>query len=171
MEIARALAGRPAVLLLDEPAAGLSRADTDRLATLIRRVADRGIAVVLVEHDMPLVMGISDHILVMDAGRPIAQGSPAAIRRDPAVLRAYLGGADPPARPRAAPWRGPADAVLSVLDLSAGYGAAPVLDRIGLDVRPGETVALLGANGAGKSTAMRALAGLLRARRGGHRPR
>ena len=162
VEIARALAGRPAVLLLDEPAAGLSRADTDRLATLIRRVADRGIAVVLVEHDMPLVMGISDHILVMDAGRPIAQGNPAAIRRDPAVLRAYLGGADTPARPRAAPWRGPADTVLSVLDLSAGYGAAPVLDRIGLDVRPGETVALLGANGAGKSTAMRALAGLLR---------
>ncbi len=78
------------------------------------------------------------------------------------MLRAYLGGADTPARPRAAPWRGPADAVLSVLDLSAGYGAAPVLDRIGLDVRPGETVALLGANGAGKSTAMRALAGLLR---------
>ncbi|WP_449411605.1 branched-chain amino acid ABC transporter ATP-binding protein/permease [Methylobacterium komagatae] len=162
VEIARALAGHPAVLLLDEPAAGLSRADTDRLAKLIRRVADHGIAVVLVEHDMPLVMGISDHILVMDAGRPIARGKPAEIRRDPAVLRAYLGGADTPARPRAAPWQGPADAVLSVLDLTAGYGAAPVLDRVALDVRPGETVALLGANGAGKSTAMRALAGLLR---------
>ncbi len=162
VEIARALAGQPAVLLLDEPAAGLSRADTDRLATLIRRVADHGIAVVLVEHDMPLVMGISDHILVMDAGRPIARGTPAEIRRDPAVLRAYLGGADTPARPRAAPWQGPADAVLSVLDLTAGYGAAPVLDHVALDVRPGETVALLGANGAGKSTAMRALAGLLR---------
>ena len=162
VEIARALAGNPAVLLLDEPAAGLSRGDTDRLAGLIRRIADHGIAVVLVEHDMPLVMGISDHILVMDAGRPIAQGRPAEIRRDPAVLRAYLGGADTPARPRPAPWRGPADALLSTLDLTAGYGAAPVLDRVGLDVCPGETVALLGANGAGKSTAMRALAGLLR---------
>ncbi|GLS42761.1 ATP-binding cassette domain-containing protein [Methylobacterium brachythecii] len=162
VEIARALAGGPAVLLLDEPAAGLSRADTDTLAKLIRRIADHGIAVVLVEHDMPLVMGISDHILVMDAGKPIAQGKPAEIRRDPVVLRAYLGGANTPARPRGAPWQGPADAVLSVLDLTAGYGAAPVLDRVGLDVRPGETVALLGANGAGKSTAMRALAGLLR---------
>ncbi|MEE7461571.1 ABC transporter [Methylobacterium fujisawaense] len=162
VEIARALAGSPAVLLLDEPAAGLSRADTDRLARLIRRIADSGVAVVLVEHDMPLVMGISDHILVMDAGRPIARGTPAEIRRDPAVLRAYLGGADTPARPRSAPWQGPADAVLSVLDLTAGYGAAPVLDGVHLDVRPGETVALLGANGAGKSTAMRALAGLLR---------
>ncbi|MDH3032549.1 branched-chain amino acid ABC transporter ATP-binding protein/permease [Methylobacterium fujisawaense] len=162
VEIARALAGGPTVLLLDEPAAGLSRADTDRLAGLIRRIADSGVAVVLVEHDMPLVMGISDHILVMDAGRPIARGTPAEIRRDPAVLRAYLGGADTPGRPRSTPWQGPADAVLSVLDLTAGYGAAPVLEGIHLDVRPGETVALLGANGAGKSTAMRALAGLLR---------
>ncbi|GJD56399.1 ATP-binding cassette domain-containing protein [Methylobacterium dankookense] len=162
VEIARALAGRPRVLLLDEPAAGLTRSDTDRLGLLLRKIAARGVAVVLVEHDMPLVMGLSDHILVMDAGRPIAAGSPATVRRDPAVLRAYLGGADTPARPRAAPWQGPADAVLSALRLTAGYGAAPVLDGLDLDVRPGETVALLGANGAGKSTAMRALAGLLR---------
>ena len=162
VEIARALAGRPRVLLLDEPAAGLTRADTDRLGQLLRRIAARGVAVVLVEHDMPLVMGLSDQILVMDAGRPIAAGPPAEIRRNPAVLRAYLGGADTPARPRAAPWTGPADAVLSALRLTAGYGAAPVLDRLDLDVRPGETVALLGANGAGKSTAMRALAGLIR---------
>ncbi|WP_238245438.1 branched-chain amino acid ABC transporter ATP-binding protein/permease [Methylobacterium iners] len=162
VEIARALAGRPRVLLLDEPAAGLTRVDTDRLGGLLRRIADCGICVVLVEHDMPLVMGVSDHVLVMDAGRPIANGPPTIVRRDPAVLRAYLGGADTPARPRAAPWRGPADAVLSALELTAGYGAAPVLDRLSLDVRPGETVALLGANGAGKSTAMRALSGLLR---------
>ncbi|WP_375453826.1 ATP-binding cassette domain-containing protein [uncultured Methylobacterium sp.] len=162
VEIARALAGRPRVLLLDEPAAGLTRADTDRLGGLLRRIAACGVAVVLVEHDMPLVMAVSDHVLVMDAGRPIAAGPPAAIRHDPAVLRAYLGGADTPARPRAHPWSGPADAVLSARALTAGYGAAPVLDRVSLDVRPGETVALLGANGAGKSTAMRALAGLLR---------
>ncbi|GJE68706.1 Vitamin B12 import ATP-binding protein BtuD [Methylorubrum podarium] len=111
---------------------------------------------------MPLVMGVSDRILVMDAGRPIARGTPAEVRRDPAVLRAYLGAAETPARPRSAPWSGPADAVLAAHDLSAGYGAAPVLDRIDLAVRPGETVALLGSNGAGKSTAMRALSGLLR---------
>ncbi|TXN27268.1 branched-chain amino acid ABC transporter ATP-binding protein/permease [Methylobacterium sp. WL19] len=162
VEIARALAGRPRVLLLDEPAAGLTRADTDRLGSLLRRIAECGIVVVLVEHDMPLVMAFSDLILVMDAGRPIALGDAATVRADPAVLRAYLGGADTPARPRPSPWTGPADAVLSALDLTAGYGAAPVLDRLSLDVRPGETVALLGANGAGKSTAMRALSGLLR---------
>ncbi len=162
VEIARALAGRPRVLLLDEPAAGLTRADTDALGGLLRRIAGQGIAVVLVEHDMPLVMGVSDAILVMDAGRPIAHGTPAAIRHDPAVIRAYLGGADTPARPRTAAWTPPADAVLSTQALTAGYGAAPVLDRVALEVRPGETVALLGANGAGKSTTMRALAGLLR---------
>ncbi|NEU14391.1 ATP-binding cassette domain-containing protein [Methylobacterium sp. BTF04] len=167
VEIARALAGRPRVLLLDEPAAGLTRADTDRLGGLLRRIAACGVAVVLVEHDMPLVMGVSDHILVMDAGRPIASGAPAAVRHDPAVVRAYLGAADTPARPRETPWSGPADAVLSAHGLTAGYGAAPVLEGVSLEVRPGETVALLGANGAGKSTAMRALAGLLRPVQGG----
>ncbi|MCJ2081183.1 ATP-binding cassette domain-containing protein [Methylobacterium sp. J-090] len=167
VEIARALAGRPRVLLLDEPAAGLTRADTDRLGRLLRRIAACGVAVILVEHDMPLVMGVSDHILVMDAGRPIASGAPAAIRHDPAVIRAYLGAADTPARPRATPWQGPADAVLSAHGLTAGYGAAAVLEGVSLEVRPGETVALLGANGAGKSTAMRALAGLLRPVTGG----
>ena len=131
VEIARALAGRPRVLLLDEPAAGLTRADTDASGGLLRRIAGCGIAVVLVEHDMPLVMGVSDHILVMDAGpadRPAAPRPP--IRHDPAVIRAYLGGADTPARPRAAPWQGPADAVLSAHGLTAGYGAAPVLERV-----------------------------------------
>ncbi|GEL39886.1 ABC transporter ATP-binding protein [Methylorubrum extorquens] len=162
VEIARALAGSPKVLLLDEPAAGLARAETDRLGVLLRRIAACGIAVILVEHDMPLVMGVSDRILVMDAGRPIARGTPAEVRRDPAVLRAYLGAAETPARPRSAPWSGPADAVLSAQGLRAGYGAAPVLDGIALAVRPGETVALLGSNGAGKSTVMRSLAGLLR---------
>ncbi len=162
VEIARALGGNPRVLLLDEPAAGLMRADKDRLAGLFRRIADAGVAVVLVEHDMTLVMGASDHIVVLDAGRLLAAGPPAAIRQDPAVIRAYLGGAGAAGRPRPVPWDGPADAVLSVLRLTAGYGAAPVLDQLSLDVRPGETVALLGANGAGKSTAMRALSGLLR---------
>ncbi|MCJ2078867.1 branched-chain amino acid ABC transporter ATP-binding protein/permease [Methylobacterium sp. E-016] len=167
VEIARSLAGRPRVLLLDEPAAGLTRADTDRLGILLRRIAACEVAVVLVEHDMPLVMGVSDYILVMDAGRPIASGIPASVRHDPLVLCAYLGAADTPARPRAAPWQGPAAAVLSAHGLTAGYGAAPVLEGMSLEVRPGETVALLGANGAGKSTAMRALAGLLRPVAGG----
>ena len=162
VEIARALAMRPRVLLLDEPAAGLMRADKDALGLLLRRIAEAGIAVILVEHDMTMVMGISDHVVVLDAGRPIAAGTPAAVRADPKVIAAYLGGTQTRARTRSAPWDGSRTAVLSAVRLTAGYGAAPVLDAVDLEVRPGELVALLGANGAGKSTAMKSMSGLLR---------
>jgi branched-chain amino acid transport system ATP-binding protein len=150
------------VLLLDEPAAGLMRSDKDALSRLIRRIADLGIAVILVEHDMLLVMGISDAVIVLDAGMRIAAGSPIEVRHDPRVLKAYLGGGEMRARPRAAPWSGLHDAVLTTVRLTAGYGAAPVLDNVSLDVRPGEMVAIIGSNGAGKSTTMRAISGLLR---------
>src|SRR3954471_12325798 len=156
VEIARALATRPAVLLLDEPAAGLSHQDKSRLATLLRGIADSGVSVVLVEHDMPVVMGISDTVIVLDAGVVIAAGAPAAVQRDPAVRKAYLGDEAGPALGR----QGPAAAgepYLTVGRLEAGYGAEPVLKGIDLEVRRRELVAVLGANGAGKSTLMRAI--------------
>ena len=91
LEIARALAPEPRVLLLDEPAAGCNAVETEELDRLIRAIADEGVAVVLVEHDMKLVMKISDRILVLDRGRPLAEGRPREVRDNPAVIEAYLG--------------------------------------------------------------------------------
>jgi ABC-type branched-subunit amino acid transport system ATPase component len=167
VEVARALAMDPDVLLLDEPAAGLSREDKTRLAALLRRIADAGVTVLLVEHDMTLVMGISDQVVVLDAGQRLAGGTPAEVQADPAVRLAYLGEAMEAAVPRAASGEAAHDEMLGVGTLVAGYGAEPVLHGIDLQVRRGEVVALLGANGAGKSTLMRALAGLHRPVQGG----
>ncbi|MHA1569582.1 MAG: ABC transporter ATP-binding protein [Alphaproteobacteria bacterium] len=91
LEIARALATRPKVLLLDEPAAGLNPAETDAIDRLIQRIAESGVTVVLVEHDMRLVMGVSDRITVLDRGRWLAEGTAMEIRHDPKVVAAYLG--------------------------------------------------------------------------------
>ncbi len=162
VEIARALALRPGILMLDEPAAGLNHADKVVLAKLLRRIADAGLGVVLIEHDMSLVMGISDQIVVLDAGKRLAHGSPEDVRNDRAVIDAYLGGTKFDARPRRSGWQPAGDAILSVEGLSAGYGAASVLAGVDLALDSGELVAVLGANGAGKSTLMRALSGLLR---------
>ena len=94
LEIARALAARPRFLLLDEPAAGLNTTETAEIDALIRKVCDSGITVVLVEHDMRLVMGISDRILVLDNGSKLGEGTAAEVRADPAVIAAYLGAAE-----------------------------------------------------------------------------
>ncbi|MBQ0833490.1 ABC transporter ATP-binding protein [Marinobacter sp.] len=92
LEIARALAAEPKVVLLDEPAAGLNAVETAALEDLIRKIAEQGITVMLVEHDMKLVMGISDRLLVLNYGRVLAEGTPEQIRANPDVIAAYLGG-------------------------------------------------------------------------------
>lgn len=167
VEVARALATDPDALLLDEPAAGLSHEDKTRLGELLRRIADAGVAVLLVEHDMALVMGISDHVVVLDAGQRLALGSPAEVQANVSVQKAYLGEQiDNGAAPRSAGTQDRPE-MLGVGQLVAGYGAEPVLHGIDLQVRRGEVVALLGANGAGKSTLMKALAGLHRPITGG----
>ena len=138
-------ATKPRLLCLDEPAAGLNPRESLDLAQLIRAVArEHDLAILLIEHDMSVVMGISDHIVVLDYGRKIAEGSPS---RNPERQR------------RSSPriWASrrrklPEAPMLEVEGVSAAYGAVRALDRVSLSVGKGEIVTLIGANGAGKTT-------------------
>lgn len=94
LEIARALAGDPKLLLLDEPAAGMNQSEKEELAAMIRSIRDRGITVLLVEHNMKLVMGVCDRICVLNFGEKLAEGTPEYIQSHEGVIAAYLGGAD-----------------------------------------------------------------------------
>ena len=171
LAVDRAVArGNPPVLLLDEPAAGLDDAGRDALARRLRELAGAGTAVLLVDHDMRLVLDVCDRVTVLDAGRVIAEGPPADVRVDPAVVAAYLGrgdashpapGAARAQQPAPAPARSAGATVLDARGLRAGYAGVPVVHDVDLEVRAGEVVALLGLNGAGKTTAMLALAGVL----------
>ena len=158
VEIARALATCPQVILLDEPAAGLGQQQRDWLAQLLRRLAEVGIKIVVIEHDINLVMRISDRLVVLDRGRVICNDIPARVRHNPQVLAAYLGVSDRNIEP---PLNQSTTPILTVENLTAGYDKLEVLQAISLEVCQGELVAVVGANGAGKTTLLKSIAQLL----------
>ncbi|MEA2299129.1 MAG: branched-chain amino acid transport system ATP-binding protein [Solirubrobacteraceae bacterium] len=180
VEIARALALDPKLLILDEPVAGMVPTEKREIGSLLGDLCAGGLTVLLIEHDMPLVMTVCSRVAVLDFGRKIADGKPGAVARDAAVLEAYLGSeptsAPPPPvrsprRPAAAPrqadlargvasGRGPA--LLEIRDLEVRYGAVHAVRGVSIEVAVGEIVAVIGANGAGKSTILAALSGLVR---------
>ena len=183
VEMARALATSPAVLLLDEPSSGLNAEESHGLGEVLQQLASEGMGVLLVEHDMSLVMAICHRVDVLDNGQVIARGDPVSVRANPLVQEAYLGGEtepvdEAPARPltvtvvtpdAGAPEArngdapvGPAPVLaLSAVGVRAAYGRIEVLHGVSLEVPKGSALALLGPNGAGKTTLLKAISGQL----------
>lgn len=168
LEIAVALGSRPKLLVLDEPTAGMSPEETAATLDLITRLnREQGLTILFCEHDMAVVFAVAHSIVVMHQGRTIVQGPPEEVRRHPEVQAAYLGTSDgaPDSAPQSA--RRPKTApMLEVDGLHAYYGQSHVLFDVSLCVHEGEVAFLLGRNGAGKSTTLRSIAGLLPPRQG-----
>ena len=168
VEISRAMLLDPQLLLLDEPAAGMNPAEVEEITRQIRELRDKGYTIILVEHQMPVVMRVSDRLLVMNKGEKLTEGTPEEIQKHEEVIKAYLGTASADSV-RVGPRRASLvkdEPVLSLRGVNAGYGHIRVLKGLDLDVYAGEIVVLLGANAAGKSTTIKTILGNVRATHG-----
>ena len=178
LEIARALALSPRLLILDEPAAGMNPTEKQGMRELIERLNRDGLTILLIDHDMRLVMGVCQQVAVLNFGRKIADGDPETVSADATVIKAYLGTggekevAHAPGtiavdqlqratQVRSSRVTEPEKALLDVQDMWVSYGAINAVRGVSLRVGAGEVVALIGANGAGKSTILNALSGLV----------
>jgi ABC-type branched-subunit amino acid transport system ATPase component len=171
LEIGCMLALKPSMLLLDEPASGISQKETEALGPLLRNIKETtGATILMIEHDMPLVMGLSDYVYCLDAGQNLSEGTPEEVQHDPAVLVAYLGTTEKNAPTKTTKKRvlkaeresePERELLLDVTDLDVRFGKLQVLDQVNFEVARGERVALLGTNGAGKSTILKAVSGLI----------
>jgi ABC-type branched-subunit amino acid transport system ATPase component/ABC-type branched-subunit amino acid transport system permease subunit len=157
VDLGIALGSKPRVLLLDEPLAGLAAAERERVSSLVKNVA-ASLPVLIVEHDIDRVLGFSQQVTVMNQGAVLMTGAPAEVRADRRVQEIYTGTGVPVAHRGAASQQ--QDHVLRADGLNVFYGKSHILHDAAIDVRRGEIVALLGRNGAGKSTFLKALAGL-----------
>lgn len=165
VEIARAMTLGPDLLLLDEPAAGMNPAEVEELSKQIIQLRDMGYTIILVEHQMPVVMGCSDHMVVVNKGQVLAEGTPKQMQEHPDVITAYLGEKyDTAVTVKPSLVKG--TPLLRLKDVQASYGPINVLKGLDLDVYEGEIVCLLGANAAGKSTTIKTILGNVRASAG-----
>jgi ABC-type branched-subunit amino acid transport system ATPase component len=169
LELACMIALDPKLLMLDEPASGISQKETEALGPLLRRIKDEtGATILMIEHDMPLIMGLADWMYVLDAGRVIAEGTPEQVQRHPEVIEAYLG--TPTERRQTATAKRSArksgEPIVTVEGLDIHYDKIQVLYGVDFEVREGERIALLGTNGAGKSTILKTISGLVPPTRG-----
>jgi ABC-type branched-subunit amino acid transport system ATPase component len=167
LELACMLALEPTLLLLDEPASGISQKETEALGPLLLRIKERtGATILMIEHDMPLIMSLADWIYVLDAGQNLADGTPATVQADQRVVEAYLG-TPKEQRKVAASIKAhteedtTAEPLLEVEGIDVFYDRVQVLYGVDVHVRRGERVALLGTNGAGKSTVLKAASRLI----------